>query len=408
MNIAMVIPTYNRPVTVDDTLGRGIDAYAKHGIDVYYYDGSTNDETQKVVQKYIDMGYDNIKYLSYQNQVGIGRVCSMYNGVGLEKKYDYIWPVKDRVWFEEPTIVEAKKAMEEEHDIIFLGVLECYTHPGIGTKVYDIPEEFYADWGYLATSIDVNIMKWDTVLAELSYEEITKLSDTYTHFDIVFRGLAKAGRSVKVLVGEEIVAYNSDTARSGYSAQVFLIWLHNWIEVNEKLPECYNSYKDMVIKQGGTLPWIFGSLASLLAYKENGAFDNADMKEVIDNWHRVSDIPKEKLLEIADKDYNPKHDIDIIPKNVDGLLDVYIELAQLVRDGKLDKKRIPIIDIVKGTFGKAMEKCRRYPGTANILLGSLEDITKYIIQDAKTTDEVNKALQILLVMTILSLPDTGR
>ena len=63
MNIAIVIPTKNRAETGEDTLGKGIDTYAKHGIDVYYYDSSTNDDTHKVVQKYIDIGYNNINYI---------------------------------------------------------------------------------------------------------------------------------------------------------------------------------------------------------------------------------------------------------------------------------------------------------------------------------------------------------
>lgn len=403
MNVAMCIPTYNRSKVVEDTLSRGIENYKKYGIDIYYYDGSTNDDTKKLVQKYIDQGYTNIKYISESDPEKRHVLC--FTGGGLEKEYDYVWPVKDRVWFEEPTLVKVMQAMQEGHDAIFLGVLPCFSNPTVGTKVYTEPEEFYRDWGYLVTSLDVNIFKRETMISELTYDKVMSYSVAYTHFDIMFRGLNEKGRTVKALVEDDIIAYNSKLISSGWKKNAFSLWVDSWIDINDKLPERYRDYKDIVIKQAGKLSWIFGSVESLIDFKEQGAFENIDIEELSKKWSRVSNIRWDKVLAINNGTYDERHDIDRVPQDMDEFLGLIVKMAQLIKEGNFTKEQIPFNDVLLGAFNKAKAGCKNNIGCANIALGSLVDIIKFIQNDAKTTEEVTKALQLIITIVMISLPN---
>lgn len=404
MNVAMCIPTYNRADVVDHTLGKGIEGYAKYGIDLYYYDSSPDDATKKVIERYINNGYSNVHYISVSNDVN--KHAMYFTGMEQKKQYDYIWPAKDRVWFEEPTLAAVEKAVLEDNDVIFLGVLWCFSHPGIGTKIYDKPEEFYLDWGYLVTSIDVNIYKRASMLEGTNYDDITKYTRGFYHFQLMFKQLAKGGRKVKALVGKDIVSYNSQMASSGWKSNAFYVWEELWIIANETLPDCYNDYKSTVIKQAGTLPWIFGTVNSLLEFKEAGALVPEKLDSILENWERVSDIPKEKVIAIATDTYDMRHDLDLVPKNMDDMVGVLLQLHNFVKTGMMKKEQIPIDSVFQGIMNKVV---RRYEGNNDlagvvaVIAGSIEDTLKYIRDEAQTPKEVADAIQVLISFAVLAV-----
>jgi len=403
MDVAMCIPTYNRAEVVEDTLGKGIEGYAKMGIDLYYFDSSPDDSTKKVVEKYINSGYSNIHYVAVAD--GENKGALYFSGEGLEKKYDYIWPVKDRVWFEEPALVAIEGAMREGFDVIFLGVLWCFSHPGIGTKIYEKPEEFYEDWGYLVTSMDVTILNRKSMLDHLSYEDLNVYIPGFAQYELVFQQLVRGNKKIKALVGREIIAFNSNMAASGWKQNVFSIWKENWIKVNQKLPDYYNDYKDIVIKQAGTLPWIFGTVNALLEYKEVGALVPEKLDSILENWERVSDIPKEKVIAIACDTYDMRHDLDLVPKEMDDMVGVLLQLHNFIKSGMMRKEQIPIDSVFQGIMNKVV---RRYEGNNDlagvvaVIAGSIEDTLKYIRDEAQTPEELANAIQMLISFAILA------
>lgn len=401
MNVAMCIPTYNRANVVEDTLSRGVENYRKFGIDVYYYDSSDDDSTKLVVQKYIDKGYSNIYYIKVQN--GESKHAMFYSGMGLNKKYEYIWPVNDRVWFEEPTLKAIDDAMNEKMDAIFLGVLWCFSNPSVGTKVYEDPKEFYLDWGYLVTSLDVNIFRYDSMVDGLTYEEIKDYNISYQHFQLMFHQLAKGSKRVKALVGNGIIAYNSKLVTSGWKKNVFETWIDRWIDVNEKLPEIYDKYKEIVIKQAGTLPWIFGELSYILEYKKCGALTMENVEKVLKQWDRVSNISKEKVRAIADGTYDCRHDLDLIPVSKDELLKLLVDMINYIKSGRMPKDRIPYDDVFQATMNKVVKKLNGDRNSINIIAGSVEDIILFIRDKEPNVDEICKALQLLISIIMLSL-----
>ena len=198
---------------------------------------------------------------------GQNKLALYYTGSGLDKEYDYIWAVKDRVFFDEKTLVKVLGAMDEGYDAILLGVLPEHVKGEAKTRVYDKPEEFYHDWGFMATSIDVTVLKQKSMLDGLTYDDVEKCNPSYTHFQILFQRLAVGDKLVKVLVENDVVARNIQGVGSCYHDRMFKIWKDDWISVNESLPSKYDVYKKYVhsseygdFRSGTDFVCVFGNL----------------------------------------------------------------------------------------------------------------------------------------------------
>lgn len=402
MNVAICIPTYKRANVVEDVLSRSIQVYAKMGIDLYYYDSSPDDETKKVIEKYINKGYSNIKYITIPDD-GTSKVALIYTKEGLNKEYDYIWLVKDRVWFEEPTLRAVEKAMESKYDVIFLAALWCYAHPNIGTKTYDSAKEFYLDWGHLATSMDVSILRSESMLEGLTYELIKGYNISFAHYQLIFSKLAEGNKKVRALAGNDIIPCNSNLMEiTGVKKNHFTTWKDRWIDVNEKLPEYYDEYKAAVIKYAGMMPFILGSVDTLIELNKRGELVPENLDSILKNWEKVSNISKETVIAIANGTYDKKHDIGLVTINKDEFLKLLVQMEEFVVCGKMKKEQIPYDDIFQCIMNKIVKKCNGNSNVINITAGSVEDILLYIRDNAGTDEEISRAFQMLITITLIS------
>ncbi|MEE1517483.1 MAG: glycosyltransferase [Lachnospiraceae bacterium] len=402
MSVAICIPTYNsRSQLAETVLSYSIDTYKKYGIDVYYVDSSEDNSIKKVVDDYRSRGYENVKYIAAVS--GQNKLALYYTGSGLDKEYDYIWAVKDRVFFDEQTLIKVLDAMEEGYDAILLGVLPENVKGEAKTRVYDKPEEFYHDWGFMATSIDVTILKRKSMLNGLTYNDVEKCNPAFTHFQLLFQGLAVGDKRVKVLVGNDVVARNIQGTSSGYYSKVFGIWKDNWISVNKNLPNIYDAYKQEVIKHAANLPWIFGTVGMLMQYKKNGAFEKDSLDNILTNWELVSDIPKEKVAAIANGTYDISHDLSVIPKDMPEIVGLLVQVAKKMEIGHMRVEQVPFESIFNAIMNNVIRRYNGNPYIVQPIKGSVEDVMSYICNKAQTQDEIQRAFQVIISMLMLSL-----
>lgn len=401
MDVAICVPTYKKADVVDDVLNRAIKLYAKMGIDLYYYDSSPDDEVKKVVEKYINQGYTNIKYISVKKDFE-KKIAMIYTERGMDKDYEYIWLVKDRVWFEEPVLYAVEKAIHEKYDVIFLAALWCYAHPNVGTKTYDDAREFYLDWGHLVTSMDVTILRCRSILEGLTYEVLEKYNKSFPHYQLIFTQLSYGNKKVRVLAGDNIAPCNSKLVETAaLKENPFQVWKDSWIEVNERLPECYNIYKAAVIKYAGIMPFIFGSVDSLLEQKRRGELVPEKLDSILKNWEKVSDIPKETVIAIANGTYDKKHDLGLVPIDKDELLKLLVQMTELLKHGNMRKEQIPYNDIFNCIMRKILNRFNGNSNIVNITYGAVEDILIYIRDIAETYEEINRAFQMLITIILV-------
>jgi len=299
--IALCVPTMGHAAVVRDVLDKCAGDYCRYGIDMYYYDSSEDDETLKVVESFKALGYNNLHYIKVASEFSYDQKIELiYNGYGLLKTYDYIWPAKDRSYCPTATLRKILTAIEDGNDFIMLGA--GFNNIEFGT--YTDSVQFYYDWAWLATSLDVMLYRYSTVLKQYNSEEFNKIHNQeymgpWRVYVFLFNKIAEEGVSVKVLSGADIIIFNSDFGKSTWTKDTFKIWKDYWISANDDLPECYNRHKAAVIKEVASLPWILGDVERLTELHELGVLVPEALEGIERNWERVSDLPIEELRQIA-------------------------------------------------------------------------------------------------------------
>ena len=177
-NIACCYLTHNHPSVVKEVLEIVKDYYDQNGIDIYVYDSSTNKETKEIVQGFIDNGVNNLFYIPINEKLGgDGKLLEIFKGTGLKKKYDYIWPNKDRSYVTKKTAQAIQRESTAGYDCIFN---DCYfpleSERKKYKKIYE-KEEFFSEFGWLTTSWDTVLINTQKVLDKICWEEFEKKYD---------------------------------------------------------------------------------------------------------------------------------------------------------------------------------------------------------------------------------------
>lgn len=73
--LLIAVPTTNHPKLIMFYLAKTLDAALKYNIDICIYDASSNDETEKIVQRRISQGYHNLMYKKYSENALLEDRC---------------------------------------------------------------------------------------------------------------------------------------------------------------------------------------------------------------------------------------------------------------------------------------------------------------------------------------------
>lgn len=397
--IAVCIPTYNHSEIINDVLKDCVDDYEQYGIDIYYFDSSEDNKTFEIVKKYQDKGYNNLFY----NKIPVSylphkKILSFFKGEGLQKEYDYIWPVKDRSFCPDSTLKKINDEIRKKRDVIFLGVIN---NGHMINREYHDSKKFYKEWGWLSTSLDVVIYNKKTILNYLDnpqYEELCqqRYYGPWCSYVTLFHKLTELeNANICVLCDSETQIYNSPLGKSTWEKNVFEIWKDDWIQANDNLPSCYDEYKDDVIKYTASLPWILGGIPRLMELHQKGILTEESYDTVIENWERVSDIPRETVKEIAYGIYDKFHDVSSLNVHSE-ITSLLIQLIKLLRTGKMKKEQIPFDNIAKCIQGEILSTRKCSEELINSIIGSITDVLNFAKSEASNIDDVILYMQIII------------
>ena len=310
-NIACCYLTHNHPEIVEEVLGIVCEYYDKNGIDIYLYDSSTNNLTKEIFEKKKENGADNLFYVKIDDKIGAdGKMLQVLKGYGIQKHYDYIWPNKDRAYVNKKTAERIRENSHKEYDSIFIDTWVPFEHERRKYKDVYEKEEFFKEFGWLATS-------WDTVLfgTKLLRETINwnvfeqeyslGVGNNFNQILVLFGGLTLIEcPKIRVLTGDDIQISDCEGVSSMWLPYIFDVWGKKWPNAIEMLPECYDEYKKEVIKKEGMHEVLFGSINTLIYLRENGILTEDSWSKVREEWELLSDIPKEYVEDILNKNYD--------------------------------------------------------------------------------------------------------
>ncbi|MDE6530687.1 MAG: hypothetical protein K2K96_07920 [Lachnospiraceae bacterium] len=334
-SVAIGIPTYHHPEAVNEILSLTAQYLYDLHIDVYYYDGSSDTKTKEVVENFRSKGFTNLYHLHFPEDNH--RAEMIFNGHGMLREYDYIWPSKDRCMFTEEVLTAVIEALEEDPDILCLN--QTFAYHGIQKRIYHEPTEFYHVHGWITTSINTVIYKKSTMIGSFQSWIYPKLFNPY--YSHLFHTLAGMDEmKICVLYGDHIMIHNSADVVSQWENKVFKVWKDDWIKVNDLLPECYAPYKDNVIKITASLPWLLGDVERLQELYEKGLLTPETMSQVEPNWERVSYVPIEIVREIAAGIFDSAHDMRRVVSESE-FTDMTISIHKMLLAGQMNISQIP-------------------------------------------------------------------
>lgn len=302
--LAIVYLTHNHSETVEDVLKQCLDLYKQNEIDVYYYDSSDNSVTQNICEKYRDVyGYHNLYYCRAEKGYTFDeKLLDIFSGrFKFEKKYKYIWPIKDRDCFQGELLHEVQRLLQGNYGIIYLGITRRDIYPDYikeNTVLYDNIKEFYMNWGWQSASLSVTIFNsecldridWNRYVYETKWNRM----NGFTHYVVLFYLIYKnQNLKIPVIGGKyyEDGVYSSSKSSSMWRNERFNIWINKWGVANKVLPKAYEEYKEYVVKSNTVLSNIIGNQTDLVGYYLEGSFNGIVFSEVMEMWEFSTSIP---------------------------------------------------------------------------------------------------------------------
>ena len=319
--VACCYLTHNHPEVMDEVLNHICGPYGEKGIDIYVYDSSPSGETEEIVKGYISEDLCDLHYVPVQFIKGIRGGDEKYiyviKGNGLKGHYDYIWPTKDRCWFEGETLDRICDSFDGNYDVIF-AVDERDRFELIGRPLIDVytdPVEFFGDYGALTTNWECLIRRADTMLDPIDWSLYSSKhnvckDNNFNQTVSTFVRLAELENSrIRVIRSNPDDKRYSNKAKPLWISALMETWIDRWIPTIYSLPDIYNGYKLNVIKTQLGHVSLFGSNDSLINMRDMGILTPERVKILSSMWEMISRIPKENLDKIISYDEKTLFDV---------------------------------------------------------------------------------------------------
>lgn len=296
--IAMCYLTHNHPDIVKEVLEKGADLYQKYEIDVYFCDDGDDTFVPDLIEDYRERGYSNIYFADAHGVEGAdGKYYNIIRQKYVPGEYDYIWPVKDRVYFSERVLASVKEEAEKDFDALMVvndfDRWEIRWYPL--KDVYDKPEEFFLHYGQLTTNWQsmifstktiLNVNDWSTYETAYHMGSGCPFNQTLTTFIRLYELKNPLVRVIHVKVSDIMTPHGG----SDWMAHIFDLWIDKWISAIFSLPSIYDSHKMGVVKAETNLFCLFGSVDMLLILRENGVLTSEIYEKYKEIWPNISDV----------------------------------------------------------------------------------------------------------------------
>ncbi len=310
-SVACCYLTHEHPDVMDEVLGHICKSYGERDIDIYVYDSSPSGDTEAVVSRYIAEGqcrlyYVPVKFIKGETGGQDEKYLYILKGNGLRRHYDYIWPTKDRCWFEGETLDNIRDAIDEGYDIVFAvdewDRYEIIRKPIKG--VYIDPADFFGDYGALTTNWECLIRRTDTMLDPIDWDKystrynVCKTNNFNQTLSTFVRLSEMDNCRIRVIVSGLSEKKYSDRTKSSWMSSLMEIWIDKWIPMIYSLPETYDRYKMNVIKTQLGHVKLFGSNDSIVYMRDKGMFSPNRIKMLSSMWGLISRIPYDNVRRI--------------------------------------------------------------------------------------------------------------
>jgi len=262
--LAIAIPTYNRPIILEENIALMLEEIKEHSIPIYISDDSDNDDTLKVFQK-IKKEYEFIYY--FKNAPSLGHDKNCIATLGLPEE-DYVWYLGDSIIIENSGISKVLKIIEKG-SYSFISVNANLRNIDVPSTIYKNANSLLVDLGWHLTYTGATIYSKE----ELKHLNNLKLDNckNYPQTALIFEKFSQGGKKF-YWISEKLI-YGNKNKKSYWSKNVFKIFLSDWEEMIHNLPTVYSiDNKNATLIMHSRKTKLFG-LFRMLNYRLDGVFN---------------------------------------------------------------------------------------------------------------------------------------
>ena len=289
---AICIPTYNRPEVIDELLIRCLNVYLEYQYDLYIFDSSENNETERIINSF-RQNFANLNYYRMDSKMHSGeKVYSIFEWAGLACEYEYLWLIGDSFCWNKNVMQSVRNWLECGFDLL---VVDDLDPDRLGVKFYDDQNTIFQECAWRMTLFGSTVLNVRRMLSDVNWEQIKAryfASDTINHFHVLFYfvRIMELQRFKGIHVGVPMASKIGTTQKKENSwwNNVFHIWMDCWKKSINSLPEYYKS-KKQVIKSHGIKSGLF-SFNGFIKLRRLGVLTLENYLKYKNEWKEFTDV----------------------------------------------------------------------------------------------------------------------
>lgn len=298
--LVICVPTYNRADMIEEMLIRCAEIYQKQDVDIYFFDSSSDERTEKIVLRY-QVEYRNVYYRKFSADTHSNiKVLEIYKEMFGTMEYEYLWLCPDYIQLTSLGLEFVLYQCGQDLDVCVLNYRDV---EHIGMKLYKDVDTFFLDcaWhmsSYMATIIRLSSFS-DIDWGKFYQRYAVPKRVNFSHLALYFEQLAKLPevKAAHVPVSASHIRVSSYRENSFWKKKVFYTWCSCWPDTVRALPECYHNKNEVILKQGinsKILSW-----NNFLSLRKEKIYDINIYQKYRTEWKNLTDVSGIRLFILA-------------------------------------------------------------------------------------------------------------
>jgi len=288
--LAVFIPTYNRAMVIKELLEKYLPIYIKFGIDLYIYDSSEDNDTQRVANHF-QSDFNNLYYIRFPSDMHSNiKVYKIYQKYCWAKHYDYVWMCQDALRFSEEIITKViDNSIIDEYDIL-VTFLES---DDASEPVYSEIKDFFVRYAWKLTLYGSCVLRTRTMLEGVNWDYLIgkycvpdKIN--FSHICFYFEQITgiKNFKAKDIHTNSSLVRVSGKKIIPGWYEDTFKIWLDYCSSAINALPDVYENKVSAIRNYG-----IKSTNFNLLKLRKDGLLNKEVYLKYKRKWAQYSGSP---------------------------------------------------------------------------------------------------------------------
>lgn len=267
--LAISIITYNRAKHIKEDLEVIAQPTKEQDIDIYIFDGSTNEQTRHVIEQYKKRGYGHIQYFhSDKSLPSVESIVQRMTSAFYLPDAEYVWLCGDKFTIMPKYYSAILSYIQKGYDIITI-----YGRILHGTRTFSLASSFVEYAIVPITHFGSTIIKKELMADYNLQAEREKLRSFWVQ-SIYLKTIANKAKFKGVVIDakEQYKIKSKYDSPSSSLSCMWLTWIVHWNRFIDLLPSAYDSVREGLYNRPD-LQLGFFSLKELLRQRSEGQFD---------------------------------------------------------------------------------------------------------------------------------------